>query len=208
MLIYIIRHGETDLNVKGVVQGWYDEPLNESGRFLAAETGKRMKEIRFDGCFSSPLKRAAETAEIILRESGNDLPITFDDRLKEMSFGEREGTHLSPEETAVFKTDPRHLPRFSGGETAEEVIQRTGMFLSDLASKGGDGRYLVSTHGCALRCMLNRLYGDPGDFWQGHVPYNCAVSIVEAVGGKVRLIAKDKIYYDERYIVDRYADLR
>ncbi|MBQ7720509.1 MAG: histidine phosphatase family protein, partial [Clostridia bacterium] len=93
MLIYIIRHGETDLNVKGVVQGWYDEPLNESGRFLAAETGKRMKEIRFDGCFSSPLKRAAETAEIILRESGNDLPITFDDRLKEMSFGEREGTH-------------------------------------------------------------------------------------------------------------------
>ena len=208
MLIYIIRHGETDLNVKGVVQGWYDEPLNESGRFLAAETGKRMKEIRFDGCFSSPLKRAAETAEIILRESGNDLPITFDDRLKEMSFGEREGTHLSPEETAVFKADPRRLPRFADGETADEVINRTGMFLSDLASKGKDGVYLVSTHGCALRCMLNRLYGDPGDFWQGHVPYNCAVSIVEAAGGNVRLTAKDVIYYDERYIVDRYADLR
>ncbi|MBQ4323682.1 MAG: histidine phosphatase family protein, partial [Clostridia bacterium] len=75
MLIYIIRHGETDLNVKGVLQGWVDEPLNESGMRLARITGKKMESVRFDGCFSSPLKRAAETARIVLEASGNDLPI-------------------------------------------------------------------------------------------------------------------------------------
>ena len=116
MLIYIIRHGETDLNAAGVLQGWYDQPLNDSGRFLAAETGKKLKGVRFDGCFSSPLKRAAETAEILLRESGNEIPVIYDDRLKEMSFGVKEGSRLSPEEAAVFRADPRRLERFAGGE--------------------------------------------------------------------------------------------
>ena len=207
MLIYIIRHGETDLNAAGVLQGWYDQPLNDSGRFLAAETGKKLKGVRFDGCFSSPLKRAAETAEILLRESGNEIPVIYDDRLKEMSFGVKEGSRLSPEEAAVFRADPRRLERFAGGETAVEVCRRTQDFLLELAERDDGGRYLVSTHGTALRCMLNMLYDDPSDFWQGHVPYNCAVNIVEAEKGRMRLAEADRIYYDRKYIVDRYADL-
>ena len=69
MLLYIIRHGETDYNAKGVLQGHMDAPLNESGRSLAAIVGRAMKGIRFDRCISSPLKRASKTAEIVLRES-------------------------------------------------------------------------------------------------------------------------------------------
>ena len=67
MLIYIIRHGETALNVRRVKQGWLDEPLNESGRHLAVLTGQALKGVRFDECVSSPLVRARETAEILLR---------------------------------------------------------------------------------------------------------------------------------------------
>ena len=52
--------------------------------------------------------------------------------------------------------------------------------------------------------MLNFLYDDPSNYWHGHVPYNCAVNIVEAEGGRARLIADDKIYYPEEMIVDRY----
>ena len=54
MLLYIIRHGETDYNAKGVLQGRMDAPLNESGRSLAAIVGRAMKGIRFDRCISSP----------------------------------------------------------------------------------------------------------------------------------------------------------
>ena len=55
MIIYIVRHGETGLNAKGVMQGRFDEPLNQNGRDLAEVTGKAMKGIHFDYCISSPL---------------------------------------------------------------------------------------------------------------------------------------------------------
>ena len=58
MYIYIIRHGETDMNVRGVLQGVLDEPLNQAGRDLAAITAQAMGKIHFDECFSSPLVRA------------------------------------------------------------------------------------------------------------------------------------------------------
>ena len=52
--------------------------------------------------------------------------------------------------------------------------------------------------------MLNRLYENPRDFWQGHVPYNCCISIVEAGNGKLRLLEKDRIFYSEKDITDYY----
>ena len=87
MQIYIIRHGETALNAKGLLQGITDEPLNRNGISLAAETGRNLRGITFDACISSPLTRARQTAEILLRESGNEgVPIEFDDRIMERDF--------------------------------------------------------------------------------------------------------------------------
>ena len=63
---------------------------------------------------------------------------------------------------------------------------------------------LVSTHGCAMRALLNPLYENRMDFWQGHVPYNCAVNIVEAENGQARLVARDQIYYDKDRCFDNY----
>jgi len=207
MLIYIIRHGETDLNVKGVLQGWVDEPLNESGMRLARITGKKMESVRFDGCFSSPLQRAAETARIVLEASGNDLPIQYDDRLREISFGVAEGRHRFPlgEQGRRFFEEPFRYEPFPGGESIRQVCARTQSFLKELLLRDDGKTYLLSTHGCALRAMLNYLYEDPSDFWHMHVPYNCAVSIVEGRNGQGRLIGDDVIYYDRSQIVDRYA---
>ena len=95
MKIYIIRHGETNLNVKGVMQGWLEEPLNENGRELARLTGQGMKGIHFDRCISSPLTRAVETVKIVLQESGNPIPVETDDRIREIHCGEAEGKAFS-----------------------------------------------------------------------------------------------------------------
>jgi broad specificity phosphatase PhoE len=203
--IYILRHGETALNQKGVMQGWLDEPLNESGRFLAAVTGQKLKGIRFRRCFSSPLVRAKETAEIVLRESGNDVPVELDPRIREISFGSLEGQQLEREAAMRFFTDPFSYGRFPGGEGVRDVCERTWDFISGLMKLDDGGDYLVSTHGCALRAMLNRFYDDPLDYWHGHVPYNCVVNIIEAHGGSGKLVADDIIYYDRKYCVDRYA---
>ena len=144
MRIYVLRHGETDLNKKHVMQGWLDEPLNENGRALAARAGRALGGIRFDACYSSPLRRAAETAAIILRESGNTIPVTTDERLREICFGELDGTALPPETEARFFSDPRSLDPFPGGEHVEDVCRRPQAFRPELIRK--DGVLLVHAH--------------------------------------------------------------
>ena len=86
MKLYLIRHGETDWNRVRRLQGQADIPLNEFGRSLAQKTAAGLKDVPFDLCISSRLKRAYETAEIIL--DGREVPIITDDRIIEMAFGE------------------------------------------------------------------------------------------------------------------------
>lgn len=210
MKIYIIRHGETDANKNGVLQGTSNWPLNEYGIQLAEITGSNMKGIKFDACFSSPLDRARQTAEIVLKNSGNNVDIQFDDRIKELNMGIYEGKKIRPGELEVpivkillFKFNAFLCGRFKGGENVKEVCNRTQKFLKELSTKNYEN-VLVSTHGCAVRAMLNMFYKNKWDFWQGNVPYNCVVNIVEVKNGKMELIEKDKIYYDSKYIIDRY----
>ena len=210
MKIYVIRHGETDANKNGVLQGSLDWPLNDYGIKLAKITGQNMKGITFDACYSSPLIRAKQTAEIVLKESGNNIDIQFDDRLKELNMGIYEGKKIKPKELEVplvkillFKYNAFLCGRFKGGENVKEVCKRTQEFLKELATKNYEN-VLVSMHGCSLRAMLNMLYKNKINFWQGNVPYNCAVNIIEVKNGKMQLIEKDKLYYGSEYIIDRY----
>lgn len=211
MKIYIIRHGETSANKEGRLQGWSDDPLNEFGIELAEQTGKGMKGILFDAAFSSPLIRARETAEIVLRESGNEgVPIKEDDRIKEICMGTGERKKFRPGECEVdpqyvkcFLSNPIDFEGFPEGESIRTVCERTQDFLKELA-KMDYGTVLVATHGCALRAMLNFLYENPSDFWHGHVPYNCVVNIIETEGSNLRLTVEDRVYYDKSLCVDRY----
>ncbi len=206
MKLYILRHGETDLNTKGVMQGWLDAPLNRNGRSLAVLTGQGMRGIAFDKCISSPLIRATETAQIVLRESKNDIPIQTDDRIREINFGAMEGRTIAEmgEAGALFFKDPFRFPGFPGGETIRGVCERTQAFLKSLIAQDDGKTYLICTHGCATRAMLNFLYENPADFWRGHPPYNCCVNIVFAEQNRPKLVAADKVYYDERLIVNHY----
>ena len=213
MKIYVIRHGETDSNVLGLLQGQSDRPLNENGRKLAVLTGEGMRGIHFDCCYTSSLKRAKETAEIVLRESGNEeTPLLMDDRLKEINMGDWEGKHFRTTEDGIdvqamkqFFSNAFAFSGFPNGESVSSLCERTQAFLTETAAVDQDMTVLVSTHGTALRAMLNRLYEDPSDFWHGHVPYNCAVSLVETEDGSMVLKEDDRIFYDRSLIVDRYA---
>jgi len=213
MKIYVIRHGETELNVKQVKQGWLDAPLNQAGRDLAVLTGRAMKGIRFDACVTSPLIRARETVEIVLRESGNgDVPVRTDDRIKEINFGKEENTPvnsttLDPEAAKLFFLDAFRFPGFPGGESIQDLCRRTGEFMEELAADREHETWLVGTHGCALRAMINPFYEQPDHFWQGHVPANCSVTILEVRDGHTALVESDKIYYDPSLLVDHYQSI-
>jgi len=99
MKIYMIRHGETDWNKKRKLQGQVDIPLNEFGKLLAKETAPALADVPFAVCYTSPLKRAAETARLVLGD--REVPIVPDKRIQEMSFGEFEG--LCCREDGIFR---------------------------------------------------------------------------------------------------------
>ena len=215
MKIYIIRHGETDANALGVLQGWTDIPLNQSGIELARITGEAMKDIKFDAAISSPLSRAHQTAETFLAASGNvHVKLEYDDRIKEAFMGDweglkcgKKGCDIGEENMKVFFSDPFELPGggFPGGETIQQVCDRSQQFLRELIARDDDRTYLVSTHGLLLRAMLNMFYEDKKDFWHGHIPYNCVINIIDAEGGKATLTGDDLIFYDRSKCIDRYV---
>lgn len=212
MKIYIVRHGETNGNLRGVLQGWTDEPLNEKGRELAIITAQALSSIKFDVAISSPLSRAYETAEIILRENKRTVPqIQTDARLKEMNFGEWEGLGLTKENFEIpsehfndFYDNPFAFQNSESGESIQQVCARTGEFYQELIRKYRDETILLTTHGFALRAMLQQVYENKKDFWHGKVPDNCAVNIIEVKDGKSVLVGDDVIYYDPSLCVNPY----
>ena len=118
-MLYIMRHGRTDWNVRHKLQGRTDIPLNEEGRRMAEKAGEEYRDVPLDICYSSPLVRARETAEIVL--SGRNIPILTDDRLREMSFGEYEGAEntFSDPECPINAEGGHRPPDGTGKERAD-----------------------------------------------------------------------------------------
>lgn len=190
MRLYIIRHGETTWNRSMRLQGQTDIELNENGRSLARVTARALRKIPFDLCFTSPLVRAKETAQLILE--GRTIPIYEDARIQEIGFGTYEGRRVRDEAFQI--TDPifenffQHPERFQapkGGESLEKLCARTGNFLDELARRSElqDKTILVSTHGAASRALLAHIMHSPiSAFWDCGVPKNCAVTMVDLAG--------------------------
>ena len=203
MKIYLIRHGETDQNKCKCLQGRSDIELNEYGRELARKTAEGLKDIPFDIIFTSPLKRARETAEII--RGTREIPIVSEERIQEISFGEYEGLCYGKENYSIpdkdfmnFFNKPQDYKTPPGGESLEEVITRTGEFLQEILQKEAyrDKNILLSTHGCALKACLANVNGSLlADFWGEGVHKNCAVSLIEVKEGKVVVTEDGKLYY-------------
>lgn len=204
MKMYIIRHGQTPWNARKCLQGRSDVDLNENGIYLTELTGKALRDVTFDMAFTSPLIRAKHTAQCIL--AGREVPIIEDERLIEISFGIYEGCCYAEENRQVpqqwienFFHAPQDYVAAPGGESLDDVEKRTRDFMEDICSRKElqDKTILVSTHGCALRGLLNSIReSNREDYWHGGVSKNCAVSIVTCNRGeKPVLVEENHIYY-------------
>lgn len=203
MKIYVMRHGQTDWNVVKRLQGRSDTELNENGRELARKTGEALLPIPFTAAFSSPLKRAKETAVLAL--GGRDIPVIEDERLIEISFGVYEGLCSAKDHYEIpdanfsyFFTAPDQYRVPEGGESFAELHKRTADFLRDITTRPEleEETVLVATHGAAGRALLNALRTfELKDFWNGGVSKNCSVAILESCHGKVRLLEENRIFY-------------
>ena len=156
MLLYLVRHGETDWNLAHRIQGSTDIPLNDTGRHQAAATGQLLARRDWDAIYASPLSRAYETASIIASTLGLPAPITVD-AIVERNYGAAEGL-ADPELSQLFPADA-DVP---GRETREEVVARVIPALLELAENHPDQAVIVVGHGGVIRSVLNAV--DP----EGH----------------------------------------
>lgn len=208
MKMYIIRHGQTPWNARKCLQGRSDVDLNENGIYLAELTGKALRDVTFDMAFTSPLIRAKHTAQCIL--AGRKVPIIEDERLIEISFGIYEGCCYAEENRQVpqqwienFFHAPQDYVAAPGGESLDDVEKRTRNFMEDICSRKElqDKTILVSTHGCALRGLLNSIReSNREDYWHGGVSKNCAVSIVTCNRGEKPVLVEEIIFIIKEYI--------
>lgn len=204
MKIYIIRHGETLWNREGRLQGSADTLLSDLGRELAKKTAEAFTEVPIAAVFSSPLKRAAETARIM--KGSRDIPVFLDKRLQEISFGIYEGLHCDPMHYNIPEKDfvkkffehPETYKAPEGGESIQDLCKRTTEFLNELAANSDyqDKTVLVASHGAAIKGLLSSLNPDGiAGFWRGGVHKNCAVTLLEVQNNEIRVAEEGKIYY-------------
>lgn len=197
MNLYIVRHGETDWNRKKLLQGQTDIELNDYGRELAIKTKKAFENIKFDKIYSSPLKRAYETAQI-LTESED---IIVCEELKEISFGIGEGVpsaELGDTFTNFFFKPENYVP-LKNAESLEQVCERTKKFLEEYILEDQTSKnVLIAGHGAVNKAIMRNLLGFPiKDFWKGEFQKNCCVNKFIIDKGIITLEYEAKIFYDE-----------
>lgn len=155
-MIYIVRHGQTDWNLEGRYQGRIDIELNEKGINQAKKIYEELKNIKFDKVFSSPLKRAYQTAQIICDED-----IIKDERLIERSNGELEGKLKTECTIDIDFNDPNETRL--GIENIISFRERISNFFDEITKKYKGKDILVVTHaGISIyaRCYFE---GEPED---------------------------------------------
>ncbi len=183
-MIYIVRHGQTEQNLKKRMQGRSDFPLTELGREQAQSVGDAFREagIVFDKVYTSPLDRAVETAKLV----AGDVPIEVEEALIEMDYGPYEGTDLSdlPPEVEEFFQDFAHNPAPEGMEQLHDVVARAGEFLERLKAEAVNRDILLSTHAIAMKGLLEYLTPESnGAYWSKYIG-NCAVYVTELNAGE------------------------
>lgn len=207
MNLYIMRHGETDWNKQGLIQGSADIPLNEYGIELAEITrdGLNKDGIIFDKIYTSPYIRARRTAEIIAGNSGT--PVIVNPGIREMSFGKYEGIKISqlrtnPEYIEINKCfdDPVHYQREGEAESYEEVFARIRQFLTDtiLPLEDSCENVLVVCHGAVIRAFISIIKNLPlEEYWTIHQP-NCSINIARVAQGRITMMEENRLYYEPK----------
>jgi broad specificity phosphatase PhoE len=163
--LYIVRHGQTDLNKQGIIQGrGMDTNLNDEGRKQAGQFFEAYKSVAFDKIYISELKRTQQSIQPFI-----DLGIPYQklSGLDELGWGIHEGQPSTPENKLEFLQIMRHWldgkldEKFEGGESPNDVKTRQLEALKEIMSHPEEETVLICMHGRALRLILCLLTDKP-----------------------------------------------
>jgi len=162
--IYIIRHGQTDYNLRGIVQGsGVNAPLNERGQQQAQAFYRHFKSVPFDKVYTSKLMRTYQSVQPFIDYT----PHEAYEELNEISWGDHEGKNVNYYDQSVFSALTSSWKRgeldraLSNGESPNEVAARQRRFVPVLQERLEEKNVLICMHGRAMRVFLCVLLGLP-----------------------------------------------
>lgn len=158
MKLYVIRHGRTNLNERKIMQGLTDESINLNGIKDAEIIKEKLKDIDFDICISSPLKRAVETSKIV---ANNKCNIITNDLLIERALGEFEGKTYDDYSKLGYWDYELNSSDFNV-EPVRNILKRIKIFLSEL-KKNNYKNVLVVSHSAPIRAINYNILGYNSD---------------------------------------------
>lgn len=197
--LHLFRHGETNWNAEGRVQGQLESVLSELGQQQAVDLQKNLATINFDRVFSSSSTRARQTTALAL--SHCEQPVSYQDDLREIMLGRWEGQLyadielIEPEAINAF----RHFPdifNVEGAETFHALQRRALAAVKTILDNCAGMEIALVSHGAWIKSVLSHYEGRPiSRFWEPPRMHNCCHSIIEvsAASGEARIV--------------RYADL-
>jgi alpha-ribazole phosphatase len=171
--LMLVRHGQTDWNTTGKIQGQTDILLNETGRQQAEAVARRLSELKFDAVYASDLQRAWQTAQAILQY--HPLAARPEPRLRELHFGDWSGLTfaeiqaINPKALANWQAE---LPTVAppGGETLNQMAARVKAVYQEILNAHADQNVLIVTHGGPIQVMLCQMLGHSiKTYWQFHL---------------------------------------
>jgi 2,3-bisphosphoglycerate-dependent phosphoglycerate mutase len=163
-LLVLVRHGQSEWNLKNLFTGWRDVDLTDAGVKEAREAGRKLKAqgLAFDVAFTSALKRAQRTLDLILEEMGQaGLPVLRDQALNERDYGDLVGMNKDDArkkwgDEQVLKWRRSYDIQPPGGESLKDTVARTlPYFIQEILPRVLRGeRVLVAAHGNSLRALV------------------------------------------------------
>jgi len=187
---YIVRHGETEWNVKGIMQGQKNSRLNKNGLLQAKKIAKLFKNIKFYKIFSSDLIRTKKTAEIIAIE--HQMAVVCNKLLRERNFGDYQGKRnsvyqkqlkdLLEKRNSLPKEERFKFKLQNNIESDEEIVSRLITFLREAAIAYPGKKILVVCHGGLMRTFLIHLGFAEYEELSGGSIENTGYAIVESDG--------------------------
>lgn len=148
MNLYVIRHGQVPSNVEKIISGWNDEELTDKGILQAKHIKEKLKDIQFDVVYSSPIKRAKQTAMIVAPQN----EIIYDKRIAEREPGKMLGkSRKNLDKQDWYRLDIERTKE--GVETLASGLKRVREFLNEISKKNDNKNVLIVTHHFIIECI-------------------------------------------------------
>ena len=151
MKVYVMRHGQTAWNAKGRIQGWSESRLTDLGKAQAQDAADKLKNVKIDLIFSSPLMRTMQTANVVNQFHG--VNIVKDKRIIEKNAGIFSGkleSELDEKELKLFKFGSKEC----GVENRLDIYRRVNDFVKFLKTNYAEKNILIVTHYCVVKMLV------------------------------------------------------